>query len=79
MKEVRSSHEKVTSEYDSALSRNSAIPKGKNLEAEEALHSLSTARTNFRYSALKMVFSISILQQRKRFDILDNVRKWFEN
>ena len=73
MKESRSSHDKITGEFESALARNSAIPKGKNLEAEEALHSLNTARTNFRYSALKMVYSISVLQQRKRFDILDNV------
>jgi hypothetical protein len=74
MKESRSSHDKVTGDYESALVRNSAVPKGKSLEAEEALTALTTARKNSRSSALKMVHSVTVLQQRKRFEILDNVR-----
>lgn len=65
--------EKLQQEYEAALHKNSAIPKGKNAEAEEAVNSLSAARINYRSAAIEMVYSITVLQQRKRFEILDNV------
>lgn len=70
---MRSYLEKLQQEYENSLQRNSAIPKGKNVEAEEALNALSAARINYRSAAVEMVYSITILQQRKRFEILDNV------
>lgn len=70
---MRSYLEKLQQEYETALHRNSSIPKGKSAEAEEALSTLSAARINYRAAAVEMVFSITILQQRKRFEILDNV------
>lgn len=73
---MRSYLEKLQQEYENSLHRNSAIPKGKNQEAEEALNQLSAARINYRSAAVEMVYSITILQQRKRFEILDNVCKF---
>ncbi len=75
---MRSYLEKLQQEYENSLHRNSAIPKGKNQEAEEALNQLSAARINYRSAAVEMVYSITILQQRKRFEILDNVGPLFK-
>ena len=79
-KETRSYVEKLQAEYDAALHRNSAIPKGKHAEAEEAMNAVATARTNFRSGAVDIVYQLTCFQQRKRFEILDNVslEKWPE-
>jgi hypothetical protein len=70
---MKSVVEKLQQDYDNTLQRNSAVPKGKNLESEEALNALSVARVNYRSAAVDMVYTITLLQQRKRYEILDDV------
>ncbi|CAG7725014.1 unnamed protein product [Allacma fusca] len=72
-KETRSYLEKLQTEYDGALNRNSAIPKGKNMEADEAMNAVNTARANFRSGAVDICYQLTCFQQKKRFEILDNI------
>lgn len=72
-KEMKSYLEKLQQDYESSLSRNSAVAKGKSAESEEALNSVSVARVNYRTASVDTVYTITLLQQRKRFEILDDV------
>jgi len=65
--------DKSATDYESALLKNSAVPKGKNSEAEEATSVLNLAKQCHRTAALKMIYSLSIFQEKKRFEILDSV------
>jgi len=70
---MRYSLDKLQQEHEACLTRNSAVPKGKNVEAEEAMNAVSLSKISFRSAALDIVQKITILQEKKRFEILDNV------
>lgn len=72
-KDMKSYLDKLQADYDSALQRNSGIPKGKSAESEEALNQVATARVNYRSAAVDTVYTITVLQHRKRYEILDDV------
>jgi hypothetical protein len=70
---MKSYLEKLQQDYESSLQRNSAVAKGKSVESEESLNAVSIARVNYRSAAVDTVYTITLLQQRKRFEILDDV------
>lgn len=61
--------------FDSALSRNSQATKSKPNEMEEAQNLLSATRSCFRHTTLDHVYTISIIQTKKRHEILGTVSK----
>lgn len=69
-KESRHYLEKISGDLDGALSRNAQIPKSRPLEAEEAQNILSATRSCFRHTALDHVRVLSLLQARKRQEVL---------
>jgi len=71
---MRSYLEKLQTDYESALQRNSALPRGKSAaESEEVLAAVSVARTNYRAAAVDTVYTLTLLHARKRFEVLDGV------
>ncbi|KAK3930262.1 Arf-GAP with coiled-coil, ANK repeat and PH domain-containing protein 2 [Frankliniella fusca] len=69
-KESRNYLEKISGDLDGALSRNAQIPKSRPVEAEEAQNILSATRSCFRHTALDHVRVLSLLQARKRQEVL---------
>ncbi|XP_049863259.1 arf-GAP with coiled-coil, ANK repeat and PH domain-containing protein 2 isoform X2 [Schistocerca gregaria] len=70
VKESRHYFEKISVDLDTALSRNSQAPRNKPQEAEETQNLLSATRSCFRHTALDYVHSLSLLQTRKRHEVL---------
>lgn len=73
VKESKHYFEKISVDLDTALSRNSQAPRNKPLEAEETQNLLSATRSCFRHTALDYVHSISLLQAKKRHEVLGTV------
>lgn len=63
----------MSNELDAALSRNSQAPKSRPHESEEIQNLLSATRSCFRHTALDYVHSLSVLQARKRHEVLGTV------
>ena len=73
MKESHAEFDKISNLLDSALSRNSQATKSKPAEMEEAQNLLSATQSCFRHTALDHVYSISLIQAKKRHEILGTV------
>ncbi|KAJ1526936.1 hypothetical protein ONE63_008484 [Megalurothrips usitatus] len=69
-KESRHYLEKISGDLDGALTRNAQVPKSRPAEAEEAQNILSATRSCFRHTALDHVRVLSLLQARKRHEVL---------
>lgn len=67
--------EKISGDLDGALTRNSQVPKSRPVEAEESQNILSATRSCFRHTALDHVRVLSLLQARKRHEVLGTVSK----
>ncbi|KAK6617749.1 hypothetical protein RUM43_013977 [Polyplax serrata] len=81
IKKTKESHvefEKISSLFDSALSRNSQATKSKPTEMEEAQNLLSATRSCFRHTALDHVCTISITQTKKRHEILGTLLSYMQ-
>jgi Arf-GAP/coiled-coil/ANK repeat/PH domain-containing protein len=65
--------EKISSEFDSVLVRNSQTPRSKAQEVEEMQNVLLAVRSCFGHQALDYVNSISLLQTKKRHEILSTL------
>ncbi|XP_011152724.1 arf-GAP with coiled-coil, ANK repeat and PH domain-containing protein 2 isoform X2 [Harpegnathos saltator] len=70
VKESRHYFERISSDLDVALNRNSQIPKSRPMEYEEASNILSATRSCFRHTALDYIHALTMLQARKRHEIL---------
>ncbi|XP_043258687.1 arf-GAP with coiled-coil, ANK repeat and PH domain-containing protein 2 [Colletes gigas] len=70
VKESRHYFEKISADLDIALNRNSQIPKSRPTEYEEASNILSATRSCFRHTALDYIHSLTMIQARKRHEIL---------
>ncbi|XP_066583474.1 arf-GAP with coiled-coil, ANK repeat and PH domain-containing protein 2 [Prorops nasuta] len=70
VKEGRHYFEKISQDLDVALNRNSQVPKSRPAEYEEASNILSATRSCFRHTALDYVHVLTMLQARKRHEIL---------
>ncbi|XP_036141311.1 arf-GAP with coiled-coil, ANK repeat and PH domain-containing protein 2 isoform X2 [Monomorium pharaonis] len=69
-KETRYYFERISSDLDIALNRNSQIPKSRPVEYEEASNILSATRSCFRHTALDYIHALTMLQAHKRHEIL---------
>ncbi|CAG9821937.1 unnamed protein product [Phaedon cochleariae] len=65
--------EKISTEYDSILARNSHTPRSKQQEVEEVQNILVAVRSCFGHQSLDYVNSISVLQSKKRYEILSTL------
>ncbi|XP_011163898.2 arf-GAP with coiled-coil, ANK repeat and PH domain-containing protein 2 [Solenopsis invicta] len=69
-KETRHYFERISSDLDIALNRNSQVPKSRPVEYEEASNILSATRSCFRHTALDYIHALTMLQAHKRHEIL---------
>lgn len=67
--------DKISSELDNVLIRNSQTPRSKHQEVEEVQNILIATRSCFGHQALDYVNSICVLQSKKRHEILSTVSK----
>ncbi|XP_012282480.1 arf-GAP with coiled-coil, ANK repeat and PH domain-containing protein 2 [Orussus abietinus] len=70
VKEARHYFDKISGDLDVALNRNSQIPKSRPADYEESSNILSATRSCFRHTALDYVHALTMLQSRKRHEIL---------
>lgn len=70
VKESRYYFERISGDLDIALNRNSQVPKSRPAEYEEASNILSATRSCFRHTALDHIHALTMLQARKRHEIL---------
>lgn len=70
VKESRHYFDKISSDLDIALNRNSQVQKSRPLEYEETSNILSATRSCFRHTALDYVHALTMLQARRRHEIL---------
>ncbi|XP_024939571.1 arf-GAP with coiled-coil, ANK repeat and PH domain-containing protein 2 isoform X2 [Cephus cinctus] len=70
VKESRHYFEKISTDLDLALNKNSQVPKSRPAEYEETSNILSATRSCFRHTALDYVHVLTMLQARKRHEIL---------
>lgn len=70
MKESRHYFEKISADLDVALNRNSQVPKTRPAEYEETSNILSATRSCFRHTALDYIHALTMLQARRRHEIL---------
>ncbi|KAK1121015.1 hypothetical protein K0M31_010800 [Melipona bicolor] len=70
VKESRHYFEKISTDLDIALNRNSQVPKSRPAEYEETSNILSATRSCFRHTALDYIHSLTMIQARKRHEIL---------
>ncbi|XP_075237326.1 centaurin beta 1A isoform X2 [Lycorma delicatula] len=73
VKESRHHFDKISSELDIALSRNSQAPRSRQSEIEDSNNLLAATRTCFRHTALDHVHCVTLLQARKKHEILGTV------
>ncbi|XP_041129844.1 arf-GAP with coiled-coil, ANK repeat and PH domain-containing protein 3-like isoform X1 [Polyodon spathula] len=70
-KETKKQFDKVREDVEIAQVKNAQAPRNKPHEAEEAMGTLTVTRKCFRHLALDYVLQISVLQAKKKFEILD--------
>ncbi|XP_076330186.1 arf-GAP with coiled-coil, ANK repeat and PH domain-containing protein 2-like isoform X3 [Tachypleus tridentatus] len=72
-KDCKRYFEKISDDFDNALIRYSQVPKSKPHESEEVGNLLTATRSCFQHTALDYVAQLSVLQSKKRFEILDTL------
>lgn len=72
-KETRRHFEKMSDDLDNALFRNSAVPRSKPAECEDAHNVLIATRSCFQHLALDYVHQLSCLQSKKRHEVLQTL------
>ena len=71
MKDTRGYFNKISSDLDSALYKNSCVSKSRPNEVEEVTNLLTATQSCFRYTTLDYVYQISMIQSKKRTEILE--------
>ncbi|KAF6209976.1 hypothetical protein GE061_015731 [Apolygus lucorum] len=66
----RQHFDKVSSEFDGAVSKHAQAPKNKPLEIEQATGILQATATCFRHTAMDHVYALSMLQSKQKLVIL---------
>lgn len=69
--------DKISNLLDSALLRNAQVNRTKPSEVEEATNLLSATRSGFRHTALDYTNALTLLQARKRNELLSTVIQIF--
>ncbi|XP_059049173.1 arf-GAP with coiled-coil, ANK repeat and PH domain-containing protein 2 [Achroia grisella] len=70
VKESKHHFDKISNDLDIALTRNSQVSRHKSADVEEIMNLLVATRSCFRHTALDHVHKITMLQVRKRHEIL---------
>ncbi|XP_039296995.1 arf-GAP with coiled-coil, ANK repeat and PH domain-containing protein 2 [Nilaparvata lugens] len=70
VKESRHHFDKISAELDLALGRNAQAQKTRTSEIEESQHLLAATRKCFRHTALEHAQCVTVLQARKKHEIL---------
>ncbi|KAM3965176.1 centaurin beta 1A [Aphomia sociella] len=70
VKESKHHFDKISNDLDIALTRNSQVSRHKSADVEEIMNLLVATRSCFRHTALDHVHKITMLQARKRHEIL---------
>ncbi|XP_053982337.1 arf-GAP with coiled-coil, ANK repeat and PH domain-containing protein 2 isoform X1 [Hylaeus volcanicus] len=78
VKESRHYFEKISADLDIALNRNSQVPKSRPAEYEETSNILSATRSCFRHTALDYIHSLTMIQARKRHEILGTLLNYMQ-
>ncbi len=73
MKDTKGYFNKLSADLDSALQKNAAASKSRPSEVEDATNLLTATQSCFRYTALDYVYQISMLQSRKRHEVLETL------
>ena len=71
MKDTKGYFNKLSQDLDSALYKNAAVSKSKQTDVEEATNMLTATQSCFNYTALDYVYLITMLQAKKRHEIVD--------
>lgn len=73
VKEHKHHFEKISGEYDNVLIRNSQVARNRQQEVEEVQNLLLATRSCFGHTTLDYVYRISMLQTKKRHEIIGTV------
>lgn len=76
VKDSKQHFEKISQDLDVALIRNSQTPKTKPQEIEENSNLLVATRSCFGHQVLEYVHYITVLQNKKRHEVLSTVSKF---
>ncbi|XP_073971357.1 centaurin beta 1A isoform X2 [Rhodnius prolixus] len=76
--ESRQHFDKISSDLDIALTRHSQVPKSKPMEIEQAHSILQATSTCFRHTVLDHVYCLSMLQARKKHEILGTLLSYMQ-
>ena len=71
MKDTKGYFNKLSQDLDSALYKNAAVSKSKVVDVEEATNMLTATQSCFNYTALDYVYLMTMLQAKKRHEIVD--------
>lgn len=71
MKDTKGYFNKISNDLDSALYKNAGISKNKPAEVEETTNLLTATQSCFRYTTLDYVYQISMIQSKKRHEVLE--------
>ena len=71
MKDTKGYFNKLSQDLDSALYKNAAVSKSKAVDVEEATNMLTATQSCFNYTALDYVYLMTMLQAKKRHEIVD--------
>ncbi|XP_065337955.1 arf-GAP with coiled-coil, ANK repeat and PH domain-containing protein 2 [Cloeon dipterum] len=78
IKDSKHHFEKISSEYDACVVRNSQASKNKLQEAEDCINMLSAIRSGFQYETLNYIQSLSLLNSRKKHEILGTLLSYMQ-
>nr|XP_040574543.1 arf-GAP with coiled-coil, ANK repeat and PH domain-containing protein 2-like isoform X2 [Lepeophtheirus salmonis] len=71
MRDTKGYFKKISDDLDSSLSKNASVSRSRPNEVEETTNLLLATRSCFRYTALDYVYQISMIQAKKKYEILD--------
>uniref|UniRef100_T1JJI0 5' exonuclease Apollo n=1 Tax=Strigamia maritima TaxID=126957 RepID=T1JJI0_STRMM len=78
LKDTKRYFEKISDELDQSLIRNSQISKSKPHESDELNNVLVATRSCFQYTGLDYVNQMSLLQAKKRYEVLDTLLSYMQ-
>merc|ERR1712110_1028157 len=73
MKDTRGYFNKISNDLDGALNKNAGASKSRPVEVEDATNFLTATQGCFRYTTLDYVYQISMLQSKKKTEVLETL------
>ncbi|XP_070560410.1 arf-GAP with coiled-coil, ANK repeat and PH domain-containing protein 2-like isoform X2 [Ptychodera flava] len=78
VKETKKVFDKISDDLDSAYAKHAQVNKAKPGEAEEVYNVLTATRSAFAHTALDYVCQISMVESRKRYEILNTILSFIQ-